>query len=83
MLVMNATNNLRNLIINKLLTITNEEYLTALYHLIDKSVVNEDVVELSELQILMLNMSEEDMKNHRFLSQEELDKKDLEWLKSL
>jgi hypothetical protein len=83
MLVMNATNNLRNLIIDKLLTITNEEYLTALYHLIDKSVVNEDVVELSESQILMLNLSEEDMKNHRFLSQEELDKKDLEWLKSL
>lgn len=83
MLVMNATNNLRNLIIDKLLTITNEEYLTALYHLIKKSNVNEEIVELSESQILMLNMSEEDIQNHRFLSQEELDKNDLKWLKSL
>lgn len=80
---MNATDNIRNRIIDKLLTISNQDYLSALYHLIEKSDVNDDVVELSESQILMLNMSDEDIKNHRIISQEELDKNDLEWLKSL
>lgn len=80
---MNATDNIRNQIIDKLLTISNQSYLSALYQLIDKSDVNDDVVELSEAQILMLNMSEDDIKNNRIISQEDLDKKDLEWLKSL
>jgi hypothetical protein len=31
----------------------------------------------------MLDMSEDDIKNGRFTSHEELDKLDLEWLKSL
>ena len=38
---------------------------------------------LSECQLLMLNMSEEDIKFGRIISQEDLDKEDLEWLKSL
>lgn len=45
---MNATDNIRNRIIDKLLTISNQDYLSALYHLIEKSDVNDDVVELSE-----------------------------------
>lgn len=81
--VMNATDNIRNQIIDKLLTISNRDYLSALFHLIEKSDVNDDVVELSESQILMLNMSEDDIKNNRIISQEDLDKTDLEWLKSL
>ena len=80
---MNAADNIRNQIIDKLLTISNQDYLAALFHLIEKSDVNDDVVELSESQILMLNMSEDDIKNNRIISQEDLDKTDLEWLKSL
>lgn len=80
---MNATDNIRNRIIDKLLTISNQDYLSALYHLIEKSDVDDDIVELSESQILMLNMSDEDIKNDRMISQEVLDKNDLEWLKSL
>lgn len=75
---MNATDNIRNQIIDKLLTISNQDYLSALFHLIEKSDVNDDVVELSESQILMLNMSEDDIKNNRIISQKDLDKKDLE-----
>ena len=48
-----------------------------------KNYIKNDIVHLSEEQILILNMSEEDIKNHRYLSQENLDKNDLEWLKSL
>jgi len=74
---------LRNNIIDKLLSITNREYLNALDQMLEKKSVERDIVMLSEAQILMLDMSEEDIKNNRFISQEELDKSDLEWLKEL
>ncbi len=80
---MTATDNIRNNIIDKLLTISNRDYLSALYQLLDKSGVKEDVINLSEAQLLMLNMSDEDIRNSRVVSQEEADKRDLEWLKSL
>ncbi len=80
---MTGADNIRNSIIDKLLTISNKDYLASLYQLIDKSTVGEDVVKLSEAQLLMLNLSEEDLKNNRIVSQEDLDKQDLEWLKGL
>lgn len=45
------------------------------------SSVNDEIIQLSEPQILMLNMSDEDIKNNRVVSQDVLDKMDLEWLK--
>ncbi|MEN9909444.1 MAG: hypothetical protein RLZZ540_2593 [Bacteroidota bacterium] len=80
---MTGADNIRNSIIDKLLTISNKDYLLALYKLVSTSNVNEEIIQLSEAQILILNMSEEDIKNNRNVSQEELDKIDLEWLKSL
>ena len=80
---MKAIDNLRNNIIDKLLTISNADYLSALNELIQKSSVNNDIIKLSDEQILMLNMSDDDIKNNRYVSQEELDKSDLEWLKRL
>lgn len=80
---MTGADNIRNSIIDKLLTISNKDYLLALYKLVSTSNINEETIQLSETQILMLNMSEEDIKNNRIVSQEELDKMDLEWLKSL
>jgi hypothetical protein len=80
---MSAADNIRNSIIDKLLTISNKDYLSALYQLVSTSSVNEDIVQLSESQILMLNMSDEDIKNGRIVPHDELDKNDLEWLKSL
>ncbi|OYX84300.1 MAG: hypothetical protein B7Y83_08665 [Flavobacteriales bacterium 32-34-25] len=79
---MTGADNIRNSIIDKLLTISNKDYLLALYKLVSTSNINDEVIQLSEAQILMLNMSEEDIKNNRIVSQEELDKMDLEWLKS-
>ena len=76
-----ATDNLRNNIINKLLTINNKNYLSALYQLIEKSTVDTDVVKLSEEQVLMLKLSDRDIKKGQFISQEQLDKDDLKWLK--
>ena len=80
---MSAADKIRNSIIDKLLTISDKEYLSALYQIVRTSAVNDDIVKLSEAQILMLNMSEEDIDNNRLVSYDELDKTDLEWLKSL
>lgn len=80
---MTGADKIRNSIIDKLLTISNKDYLTALYKLVSASSVNDEVIDLSEAQILMLNMSDDDIKNNRLVSQEQLDKMDMEWLKSL
>ena len=80
---MSVADNIRNNIIDKLLTISDKDYLSALYQIVSTSVVNDDVVKLSEAQILMLNMSDEDINKDRVVSYDELDKTDLEWLKSL
>ena len=80
---MRAIDNLRNNIIDKLLTISNKDYLAALNQLVEKSSVDDDSVKLSEEQILMLNMSDDDIRNNRYIAQDELDKNDLEWLRSL
>ena len=78
---MNTTDNFRNRIIDKLLTINNREYLSALYKIIESSSPDSDLVELTEEQLLMLQMSDDDIKNDRLISHKELDKKDLEWLR--
>lgn len=80
---MDTADNIRNNIIDKLLTISNKEYLTALYKLISTSSVNNNAIKLSENQLFMLNLSEDDIKNNRVVSQEKLDEIDLEWLKDL
>lgn len=80
---MNRVDILRDSIIDKLLTISNKDYLTALYQLINKSSVENDLVELTEEQIVMLQLSEQDILNGNLISQTELDKSDLKWLKEL
>ena len=78
---MKTTDTFRNRIIDKLLTINNREYLSALYKIIESSSPDSDLVELSEEQLLMLQMSDDDIKNDRLISYKELDKQDLEWLR--
>jgi hypothetical protein len=80
---MNNIDLLRNSIINKLLTITNKDYLSALYKLVENSSVDDNVVKLSEEQILMLQLSDNDIKEGKLISQEQMDKDDLKWLKEL
>lgn len=80
---MAAIDNLRNDIIDKLLTISNKDYLLALHQLLEKSSVDNDLVKLTEEQVLMLQLSDSDILNNRLISQDQLDKNDLEWLRSL
>lgn len=78
---MSTTDLLRNNIIDKLLTISNKDYLTALYQLVNSSSVSPDTVQLTEEQVLMLQLSDEDIKNGKLISQNQLDNDDLQWLK--
>jgi hypothetical protein len=80
---MRTTDIIRNNIIDKLLTITNKDYLSALYQLVNTSSVDKDIVDLTEEQILMLQLSDEDIKNGMLIPQHQLDKDDLQWLKGL
>ena len=78
---MNRVDILRNNIIDKLLTISNKDYLTALYQLVEKSSVDNDIVKLSQEQILMLQLSDKDIEEGKLITQDELDKNDLQWQK--
>ena len=80
---MNTTDILRNNIIDKLLTITNKDYLSALYQLVNSSSVDNDLVKLTDEQILMLRLSDDDILNGRLIDKNQLDKDDLQWLKGL
>lgn len=80
---MASVDNIRNGIIDKLLTISNKDYLNALYQLVQSSSVDKDKVKLTNEQILMLKLSDKDIKNGKLISQSQLDKDDLKWLKGL
>lgn len=80
---MTSADNIRNNIIDKLLTISNKEYLNALYNLVNSNKLDAEIIQLSAAQIQLLNLSDEDIKNNRIVSQEDLDQQDLEWLKKL
>jgi len=77
---MSTTDLIRNNIIDKLLTISNEDYLSALYQLVNASSVGQDKVQISEEQIIMLQLSDEDIVNGSLIEQCQLDKDDLQWL---
>jgi hypothetical protein len=71
---------IRNGLIDKLLAISDKEYLLALSRLVESSAVNNEKIKFTPDQLLMLKMSENDISNGRVISQEELDKSDLKWL---
>ena len=66
--------------IDILLVISNERYLDAILQIVDNSSSIVEKVELQPAQIELLRMSEDDYKNGRVISQEQLDKEDKEWL---
>lgn len=80
---MTTTDHIRNGIIEKLLTISNKDYLTALFQLVKNSSTDKETVKLTEEQILMLKLSERDIKNGKLIPHAQLDKSDLKWLKEL
>ena len=80
---MATIDHLRNGIINKHLTISNKNYLAALSQLVENSSVEKNTVKLTEEQMLMLQLSDKDIKSGRIINQAQLNKSDLKWLKEL
>jgi len=80
---MATVDKIRSGLIDKILTIKNKDFLLALDNLISSSSTDNEIVELTEEQKEMLKMSEEDIKNGRLISQEAMDKRNLEWLNGL
>ena len=78
---MATVDTLRNDIIDKLLAISDKDYLSALNKLVGNSAKDNEIVELTNEQKLILQLSDKDIAAGRLISQDELDRKDLEWLK--
>lgn len=74
---------IRSGLIDRIMSIKNKEFLVALDKLISSSAADNEIVELTAEQKEMLEMSEADIKNGRLISQEAMDKRNLEWLNGL
>lgn len=75
--------NLRNGLIDKIQSIKNKDFLIALDKLISSNSSESEIIELTKEQKIMLEMSEEDIKKGKLISQEAMDKRNLEWLNSM
>ncbi|MBC3758194.1 hypothetical protein H7U19_07255 [Hyunsoonleella sp. SJ7] len=80
---MATVDNIRNKLIDKLLSIKNKAFLEALDQLISSSASESEIVELTPEQKAMLEMSEQDIKNGKLISQDAMDKRNLEWLNAM
>ncbi|WP_127845691.1 hypothetical protein [Psychroflexus aestuariivivens] len=80
---MATVDNIRNGLIDKILSIKNKDFLLALDKLIASSSSDSEIVDLTKEQKIMLEMSEADIKNGRLISQEAMDKRNLEWLNGI
>lgn len=80
---MSTIDNIRNGLIDKILSIKNKEFLLALDKLITSSASSSDLVELTNEQKSMLEMSEDDIKNGELISQDAMNKRNLEWLNAM
>ena len=78
---MNQTDSIRNSIIDKLITISNRDYLKAIYKKVDNRSLKAEKIQLSTEQKIMLRLSEEDLLNNRVVSEIDMNKNDLKWLK--
>jgi hypothetical protein len=80
---MATVDKIRNELIDKIISIKNRDFLEALDKLISSSSSESDVVELTKEQKIMLEMSERDIKSGSLISQEAMDKRNLEWLNAM
>jgi len=80
---MATVENIRSELIDKILAIKNKEFLKALDKLISISSSETGIVNLTDEQKAMLVMSEDDIKEGKLISQEAMDKRNLEWLNEM
>ncbi len=77
---MNTVDLLRDRLIDKLLTIHDKELPEALDKIPVSKADTLEKVKISPAQRRMLEMSEDDIKYGRIISQEEMDSEDMKWL---
>ncbi len=80
---MATVDKIRNGLIDKILSIKNKDFLEALDKLISSSASDPEIVKLTNEQKIMLEMSEQDIKNGELISQDAMDKRNLEWLNAM
>ncbi|MFD2698624.1 hypothetical protein ACFSQ0_11525 [Mesonia sediminis] len=80
---MASVDNIRNGLIEKILSIKNKDFLIALDKIITSSASESEIIELTKEQQLMLEMSERDIKEGKLISQEAMNKRNLEWLDAM
>ncbi len=76
---MNALENIKNSLIDRILATKNERLLEAIKSIFD-STQSEEIIPLSSEQIEMLSMSEKDIEEGKLVSESELSKRDSKWL---
>ena len=74
---------IRSGLIDKISSITDREFLEALDKLITSSSSQSDIVVLTKEQKAVLELSEKNIKNGELISQELMDKRNLEWLNEM
>lgn len=77
---MKTADNIRNKLIDKILSIQNTDFLKALDKLVTTS-AQADTVSITKEQSEMLQMSENDISAGRLISHDNLDSEDREWLR--
>ncbi|HKK38603.1 MAG TPA: hypothetical protein VJ949_04260 [Cryomorphaceae bacterium] len=77
---MAGVDKIRSQLIDKILAIKNKDLLEALDKLVASSSSPSDLVELTAEQKEMLEMSDDDIESGRLISQEAMNKRNLEWL---
>ena len=78
---MATVDKIRNSLINKIISIRDKEILEAIDKLVSLS--ESDIVELTIEQKEMLQMSEDDIDNGQLISQDQMNKRNLEWLNEM
>ena len=78
---MASTEQIRNNLIDKLISIKNKELLSAVDRLLEVSVKEEDVYQTSEYQKKALQAGDVDIANGRLISDQDLNNEEDEWLR--
>ena len=76
---MNALENIKNSLIDRILASRNEQLLEAIKNIFDSN-PSEEMVSLTTEQREMLAMSENDIENGKLVSEAELSERDSKWL---
>ena len=80
---MTAIDKIRTALIDKILAIKDKEFLEALDKLIASSKAEDEIVALTKEQKTMLDMSENDIKEGKLISQDAMKRRNLEWLNEI